>query len=185
MINVIHLQNTDYSKDRYNSFTKEFNEQGITDYKIWDGIHHPNKITAISRAHKQIVSDAKERGLPEVCIAEDDVYFLGKGAFDYFIQNKPNEYDIYMAGISNLLKRENDYITDFRGMTLYIVNKIFYDTFLSVPENVNIDGAMKGLGKYYLCNKVVCSQRAGYSYHRKKHTDYSYLLKQYDVYEGE
>jgi hypothetical protein len=184
IIHIIHLRNTDYSNDRYNSFTKEMNEQGITDYKVWDGIHDVDRIRAISRAHKQIVQYAKDQGLPEICIAEDDVIFTGEGAFDYYLQNKPNEFSIYIGGLSNVLKRECEYITDFRGMTLYTVHECFYDKFLSVSETINIDAGLKGLGMYYLCNKVVCSQRAGYSYHKKRHKDYSHLLKQYDVYEG-
>lgn len=184
-VHIIHLKNTDYSQPRFDSFTKEMNEQGINDYKIWDGIHDVNKIRAISRAHKQIVQYAKENKLPEVCIMEDDCIFLSKGAFEYFVQNKPNEYSLYLGGISNLLERDDDYITNFRGMTLYFISEQFYDTFLSVPENVNIDAGLKALGKYYLCNKVVCSQRAGYSYHKKRHTDYSHLLKQYELYGGQ
>lgn len=183
-IHIIYLRNTEYSQDRYDSFTKEMNEQGIIDYKVWDGIHDANRVRGISRAHKQVVQYAKENQLPEVCIMEDDCIFLGKGAFEYFVQNKPNDYSLYMGGISNLLGRKDDYITNFRGMTLYFIREQFYDAFLSVPETVNIDAGLKGLGKYYLCNKIVCSQRAGYSYHKKRHKDYSYLLKQYDVYEG-
>jgi len=181
-VHIIHLRNTDYSSDRFGSFTKEMNEQGIKNYKVWDGIHDSNKVRAISMAHKQIVQYAKENGLPEVCIMEDDCVFLSNGAFEYFLQNKPNDYSLYLGGISNLLGREDDYITNFRGMTLYFIHESFYDKFLSVPETVNIDAGLKGLGKYYLCPKVVCSQKAGYSYHKKRHKDYSHLLKQYDVY---
>lgn len=181
-IHIIHLRGTDYSQERFNSFTKEMNEQGIENYKVWDGIHDANKVRAISRAHKQIVHYAKENNLPEICIAEDDVIFTGKGAFDYYIQNKPTEFDLWLGGCSNVLKKEDDYITNFRGLTLYTVHESFYDKFLSVPETINIDAGLKGLGKYYLSPKVVCSQKSGYSYHKKRHTDYSHLLKQYDVY---
>lgn len=184
-IHIIHLRGTEWSEARFNSFTKEMNEQGISDYKVWEGIHDTNRMRGISRAHKQIVSYAKEKGLPDVCIGEDDIYFLAPGAFDYYIQNKPMEYDLWLGGISNRLKIQDGYMTDFRGMTLYTVHERFYDTFLSVPENVNIDAGLKGLGKYYLCDKIVCSQRAGYSYHKKRHTDYSHLLKQYKVYGGQ
>jgi hypothetical protein len=184
-VNIIHLKNTEWSSGRYNSFTKELNEQGISDYKVWDGIHDANKVRAISRAHKQIVQYAKDNGLPEICIAEDDLCFLAKGSFDYYLHNKPTEFSIYMGGLSNILKREGDYITDFRGMTLYTVHESFYDKFLSVPETVNIDAGLKGFGKYYLCPKIVCSQRAGFSYHKKRHKDYSHLLKQYDTFNGE
>jgi hypothetical protein len=183
-IHLIHLRGTDYSQERYDSFTKEMNEQGIIDYKVWDGIHDANRIRAISRAHKQIVQYAKQNGFPEICIAEDDIFFLGKGAFEYYLQNKPATFSIYIGGLSNLLKKEEDYITDFRGLTLYTVHESFYDKFLSVPETVNIDAGLKGLGKYYLCPKIVCSQKSGYSYHKKRHKDYSHLLKQYEVFDG-
>jgi len=182
IIHIIHLRNTDYSNERFNSFTKEMHEQGIEHYKVWDGIHDANRVRGISRAHKQIVQYAKDNGLPEICIAEDDLCFLANGAFDYYLHNKPTEFSIYMGGLSNILKREEDYITDFRGMTLYTVHESFYNRFLSIPETVNIDAGLKGLGKYYLCSKVVCSQRAGFSYHKKRHKDYSHLLKQYNVY---
>lgn len=183
-VNIIHLRNTDWSQHRFDSFTKEMNEQGINNYKVWDGIHEANKIRAISCSHKQIVQYAKEKQLPEICIMEDDCFFTGRGAFEYYIQNKPIEFDIWLGGLSNLLKRKDDYITDFRGLLLYIVNERFYDKFLSVPENVNIDAGLKGLGKYYLCPKVVCGERPGFSYHRKKNVDRTRLLNQFDVYEG-
>jgi hypothetical protein len=184
--NILHLRGTEYSEGRYNSFMKELAEQNITDFKIWDGIYDgANRRRGINKAHKQIVADAKRNGLSEVCICEDDIVFLGKGAFDYFIQNKPAEYDLYLGGLSNLVRRKDDYITDFRGFTLYIVHESFYDRYLSTKDDVDIDGAMKDLGKYYLCQKVVCTQKAGWSYHRKKVVDYSRLLNQYDLYKNE
>lgn len=185
LVHIIHLKGTDYSADRFHSFVKEMNEQGIENYKVWDGIHDSNRIRGISRAHKQIVAYAKENGLTEICIMEDDCIFTAKGAYDFYIENKPSNFSIYLGGVSNILKCEENYITDFRGMTLYTVHRSFYNRFLSVPENINIDAGLKNLGVYRLCSKVVCSQRSGYSYHKKRHTDYSYLLKQYDTYEGE
>jgi hypothetical protein len=185
MINIIHLGGTEWSDERYLSFTKELFEQNIANYKIWDGIHDANRVRAINRAHKQIIQYAKESGLREICVMEDDCIFLHDGAFNYYLENKPQNFDIYMGGISNKLRVEDDYITDFRGMTLYTVHESFYDKFLSVPETVNIDAGLKGLGKYYLCKKVVCSQRAGFSYHKKRHKDYSHLLNQYETFNGE
>lgn len=184
IIHIIHLKNTDYSADRFHSFVREMHIQGIENYKVWDGIHNPNRVAAISRAHKQIVHYAKQNELLEICVMEDDCIFLHDTAFKYYIENKPPKFDVYLGGISNKLRVEKDYITDFRGLTLYTINEQFYDTFLSVPETVNIDAALKGLGKYYLCPKIVCSQRAGFSYHKNRHKDYSHLLKQYDIYEG-
>lgn len=184
-IHILHLRGTEHSQERFDSFTKEMNEQGITDYRVWDGVHDPNRVRAISRAHKRIVQYALENGFPEICIAEDDLCFLAKGAFKYYLQSKPTEFSIYMGGLSNILKKEEDYITNFRGMTLYTVHERFYEKFLSVPETINIDAGLKGLGKYYLSPKVVCTQRAGFSYHKKRYKDYSHLLKQYDTFNGE
>lgn len=184
-LNILHLRGTEYSEGRYNSFMKELAEQEITDYKIWDGIYDgANRRRGINLSHKKIVRDAKERGLPEVCICEDDIVFLSKGAFDFFIQNKPVEYSLYLGGISNILKREKDYITDFRGFTLYFVHASFYDQYLSTPDDIDIDSAMKGRGRFYLCDRVVCSQKPGWSYHRRKNVDYSRLLRQYNTYKG-
>lgn len=182
-LNILHLRNTEFSEGRYNSFMKELAEQGITDYKIWDGIYDgANRRRGINLAHKSIVRWAKENNLPEICIAEDDICFLAPGAFNYYIENKPTTYHLYLGGISNLLKRQEDYITDFRGFTLYFVHSTFYDKYLSTKDDVDIDGAMKDLGKYYLCKKVVCSQHAGWSYHKKRVVDYTRLLKQYEIY---
>jgi len=183
-IHIIHLRNTEWSQERFDSFNRETNEQGISDCMVWDGVHDSNRIRGISRAHKQIIQYAKEKGFPEICIMEDDCIFTANGAYDFYIKNKPHDFSIYLGGVSNILKREENYITDFRGMTLYTVHESFYDRFLSVPETVNIDAGLKGLGKYYLCPKIVCSQKAGYSYHKKRHKDYSHLLKQYDTFNG-
>lgn len=185
VIHIIHLKGTDYSADRYHSLIREMHVQGIENYKVWDGIHDANRVRGINKAHKQIVWYAKENKLPEVCIMEDDCIFLGEGAFEYYLRHKPVFYDLWLGGISNRLKVQDDHITDFRGMTLYTVHERFYDAFLSVPETVNIDAGLRGLGKYYLCPQVICSQKAGYSYHKKRHKDYSHLLKQYETFNGE
>src|SRR5688572_23949648 len=103
-INIIHLRGTDHSQERLDSFTKEMNEQGIADYRVWDGVHDSNRIRAISRAHKQIVAYAKENSVAEICIMEDDCIFIGKGAFDYYLRNKPTCFDLWLGGISNKLK---------------------------------------------------------------------------------
>lgn len=176
-LNILHLRNTEWSEGRYNSFMKELAEQGITDYRIWDGLTDKYNVRrAISKSHKQIVRWAKENNMPEVCIAEDDICFKAAGDFDFFMQNKPNSFDLYLGGPSQIIRKVNDLILDFRGLTLYCVNAPFYDAFLKVKEDTDIDHALKGLGKYHLCPKSVCAQNTGWSYHKQKNVDYSRLF---------
>ena len=74
--------------------------QKIQDYRICQGIlDGASPRAGILRAHQQVVAWTKRNGLGEICIAEDDVQFSSPGAFEYFINQKPKEYDLYLGGI--------------------------------------------------------------------------------------
>lgn len=182
-LNILHLFGTDFSKGRYDSFMKQLSEQAITDFKIWPGIYDkwmPPR--GINRSHKQIITDAKEKGLPNVCVMEDDVCFYGKGAFDFFVSNIPDEYDIFLGSLSNGKPDDHGVVKWFRGMSLYIVNNCFYDTFLAANEKLDIDAALANKGLFRVCPEVVCYQADGYSYHKKAVKQYSRLTNQYKRY---
>src|ERR1035437_4748267 len=136
-LNIIHLPTR---VDRWNLLQKELQEQNITDIKIWNGIIDSTLILrGISQAHKQIVKDAKEKNLSEVLIGEDDLHFTSKGAFKFFLDNKPKDFDIYLGSVLHGRLKADNTVVDFSGTTLYMVRKRFYDAFLSVPENIHID----------------------------------------------
>jgi hypothetical protein len=177
IINIIHLPER---LDRWLTLQKELEEQGITEYKIWDGIIDDghNTTRAISRAHKQIIQFAKEIGLPEVMIAEDDVQFISPGAFNYFLENKPPDFDIYLASVYHGIIKEDSSVTDFSGLTLYIVKSKFYDQFLAVNENEDLDRALKNKGKFIICNPFAAIQYNGYSDHLKKYCNYDWYLRE-------
>lgn len=179
-VNTINLS---HRVDRYENIQKQFSEQGIIDFKIWPGIIDPMiKQRGVSQAHKQIVRWAATLNLPEVCIMEDDCEFLGKGAFEYFIANKPQQYKLYLGGLSNGKPDVNNMLKDFRAMTLYMVSQSFYNEFLSVDERQNIDYALSRLKhEYHVCPKIVCTQLTGFSDNKKGYFSYSHLLKQYDI----
>ncbi|MCI4668213.1 MAG: hypothetical protein MRZ79_08755 [Bacteroidia bacterium] len=80
-LNIIHLS---HRTDRWETLQQELKSQNITDYQIWEGIRDSPTRKGISRAHKQIVLDAKNRGLPRVLIEEDDISFSDQGAFNYW-----------------------------------------------------------------------------------------------------
>ena len=45
-----------------------------------------------------IVQWAKDNGLKEVCIAEDDLGFTCDDAWRYYLENKPEKFDVYIGG---------------------------------------------------------------------------------------
>src|SRR5574338_29290 len=105
----------------------------------------------------------------EVLIAEDDFKLLGAGAYQYFLNNVPDDYDIYLGGIMDGSIDENNIVTDFFcGLTLYMVHERFYDKFLSIHKFGNLDRLLAGMGKFVVCNPMVVSQHGGYSDNKKQ-----------------
>lgn len=171
--------------DRVERLINELTTQNITEYKMWPAIFIHNKPprTGINLAHKQIVKDALIEGLPEVCIWEDDIKFYSPDGWDYFLRNKPIvPYDIYLGGIYRGQIEENGRVERYTGAHCYIVHERFYDIFLNVPEDLDIDGAMSGLGEFYCCYPFACVQWDGWSDNCKNTMDYSYLLNGRKIY---
>lgn len=152
---------------RYASLQKEIQTQGLS-VRYWPAIKDPLNRTfvGIGEAHKQIVRWAMLNNLPEVCIMEDDCSFFAPGAWEYFLSQKPEDFDIYLGGVFHGLNEDNTTF-DWCGMTLYIVNQRFYQTFLSVPQVNHIDRALAGKGKYIVCDPMVCTQKSGYSFNKR------------------
>lgn len=183
MVHVLHLRGTEHSNDRYASITQQLIHQNIANYKIWDGLEDKyNVCRAINKSHKQIIKWAKDNSMPNICILEDDCVFTSLGAFDFFMKNKPIEFDMYLGSLSSGKPDEKGVVKWFRGMTLYMVNGCFYDIFLSVKDDENIDAALSNKGNYIVCPEAVCYQKDGYSYHKKEMKQYSKLSNQYKIY---
>lgn len=159
--------------ERKELLLEEFRQQGITDYKFWDCIILPDVVQSINASHKMIVSDAKERGLKEVIIFEDDAQFTCKGAWDYFLSQKPQNADLYLWG-SYLLPLTNNMVCGFQA---YILFESGYDKFLSCPDNVHIDTEMDKLGlDIKFCFPFPILQRAGFSANNKAVVNYNDIL---------
>ena len=160
-INIINLPNR---QDRRSSILEELRQQKITNFKIWEGIvDGSSAATKISQAHKQIVRNARENNFPSVIIAEDDIHFTAPGAFRFFCEHLPAEYDIYLGAISHGNIEENNRVVDFSGLLLYQVHRRFYDTFISMPEQEYIDRALRGKGIYIVCPSFVVIEHNGKS----------------------
>jgi len=173
ILNIIHDDN---QFKRLEVLKQELETQGITDYKIWDAVHSDTVIKSINLAHKQIVQDAKERELPFVTIAEDDLQFADKGAYDYYMNHFPVNYDLYLAGIFLGKLEEDNSVKEFTGMTLYTVHRNFYNTFLATEENEHIDAALRNKGKYIVCNPFTVRQHNGWSSTARQHCNFDMMF---------
>lgn len=176
IVNVIHSAARCYKidpdgsviPDRYELIHLEAYNQGF-EIKFWPAIFSSKPARGISLAHRQIVSWAKENNLPWVIILEDDCHFTSPGAFDFWISKMPDDFDLYLGGLYVLKKMNVDgSIRDFSGLHCYIAHSRFYDQFLSVNPDKNLDSALWGLGKYVLCDPLVSIQWETYSDHHKE-----------------
>jgi hypothetical protein len=179
IIPTVNIINLPHRMDRLLLCKQELASQNITDYKIWPGIIDPVKVfRGISQAHKQIVSFAKDNGLPEVLIGEDDLMFTCARSFEYFMENKPSDYDVYLASIYNGQLNEDNTVRDLAGFTFYMVHSRFYDTFLSLSENDHIDRSLRLYkGRYVVCNPFIAIQRDGFSDNKRKICNYRSYMK--------
>lgn len=144
---------------------EELNKHGITDYKIWEAItDRKTVVESINASHKMIVQWAKDNGMDEVLIGEDDLMFTHPEGFKYFMDNKPKEYDVYIGG-SYLIDNRINYVKPhvkvpaWAGNQLVIINSRYYDTFLSLPDEAHIDSVQQSMGEYFLCFPMVALQR--------------------------
>src|ERR1700744_1364832 len=174
--------------EKWEPLMAELSTQGITDYEIWSCLILPEVVESISASHKMIVQDAKDKGLKEVCIAEDDLMFTAPGAWDYFLSKKPRFFDLYLGGCYSPVKHGWDespysYTLEPVGFHLYILHERYYDTFLSPPDHLHIDTAQKS-NTIKVCYPIVALQRPGFSANNKCDQDYNSILKPEDIYHG-
>lgn len=177
----VHIIHDSRRFERYESFMKQFQEHGIMDYMVWDAtvlIH--SVVESINESHKKIVRYAKEKELPMVCIMEDDIQFTAPDAWQYFLNNMPESFDLYLGCNYSIPIGQTKNVTGFH---LYVISQGFYDRFLSVPNNVHIDTAMDELeGDYHFCYPYPALQSAGFSANNSAYSNYNSVLKPKDIY---
>jgi hypothetical protein len=168
--------------DRIPVLEDELEMQGIDHYNTWHPIHAPTIKESINISHKQIIQWAKDNYLPEVLIFEDDIKFLGEGAIDYYMEQKPKDYDLYLGGIYHGKIKEDNTVEKFTALHCYFVHQNFYNTFLSTNSHQHLDHALAGLGKYIVCNPMIAVQQNGYSDNEKSYQNYDQLIKNRNLY---
>lgn len=181
-VNIIHDSRM---VDRYEPLIAELERQHIENYEIWPCILMPDVVHSINSSHKMIVKDAKEKGLPEICIMEDDVMFPNEKGWEYFLSNKPPVYEIYSAGNYMAFQRPPKHgamrVDEIVGFHCYMVHSSYYDIFLKTPVDQHIDTAQKGK-LMYVAYPFPALQRAGFSSNNKAVCNYNAVLKQEDIY---
>lgn len=184
-LNIIH---DNRRSERWEPLMQELFRQGIIDYKIWPPVEDTNNvIRSINLSHKQIVRDAKDRGLKETAIAEDDVFFPSLDGWKYFLRKKPPYYELYLGGCYSPIKHGWDeapysYTQNPVGLHMYLIHERYYDTFLATDEMSHIDTAQESIA-IKVCYPMVALQRPGFSANNRDHVDYNTILKREDIYQ--
>lgn len=180
MTDIMHVINLYKRTDRAIALINQFKTHPVP-VMFWEGVLSEKTPAAnINKAHKAIVQYAKDKGLPYVIIAEDDIVFADKGAWEFYLKNMPTDFDLYLGMVYSAQVEGNRIINGFSGLTLYAINSRFYDFFLSMPPAVHIDRHMGQYAykyKYFICPEYVCYQSGGYSDNLKRQMTYEPLLE--------
>lgn len=179
---MIHIINLKKRVDRRAEVTKQM-EMEKCSYMFWNGILGKTPKENVAAAHKQIIQHAKDNGLPEICVAEDDLQWTGSGAWKYFLENKPTDFDVYVGSYYSGKHDEKFIVKGFRGLTIYICAAKYYDTFLSLSESIHIDSAIDLSGaKIVVSPKFVATQSPGFSDQRRRFANDSSKMVGKDLY---
>lgn len=172
-INIIHDSNR---VDRKVLLDSEIRTHGL-DVRLWPAIKDPQMtFRGINLAHKQIVRWAGLQKMPMVCIGEDDLHITGEGAWTYFVDHIPADFDLYLSCkyCGQILPDKT--IKDFCGLHLYIVHERFYETFLGVNELEHLDRGLANKGKFVVAQPCCAIQYDGWSDQKGRYAAYGHLL---------
>lgn len=73
-------------------------------------------------------------------------------------------------------------MNDFAGMHFYKIKKNFYDTFLSISEEKDIDRSLANKGKFIVCSPLVAIQHNGISDNQKTHQNYDRYVQNRELF---
>jgi hypothetical protein len=175
--------------EKWQPLKDELDRQRITEYELWQPVLIGNASVheSINRSQKVIVRHAQSEGWKCVCIFEDDIMFPAEDGWQYFLNNIPEKYDIYMGG-NYLIDNRIEYVPplvqvkEYVGNHCIIIHENYYDTFLSVPYSLHIDQAQNGLGDFWMVYPMAALQRPGWSSNNHAQVNYNALLKEENVY---
>lgn len=179
---IIHVIYDERRMEKWEPLMNEFEKHRIKNFVIWRPEERKTVVESINATHKAIVRYAKESGLDEVIIAEDDLMLLGEDGWQYFLNNKPDRFDVYISGTYLIDAPENwkpplIKVKEWVGNHLIVVHSKYFDRFLSVPDHYHIDMAQSGLGDFFVCYPMAALQRPGFSANSMTQVNYNAQLK--------
>lgn len=183
-LNIIHLEER---TDRLEQLVPMLLENEIHDYTLWPGVlNRTYPKLGILQAHKQIVAHAKAARAPYIHIAEDDLRFFKKGAWEYYqskaAENADGLCDIFFSMIYAGAIENGQLASTCSGMTLYTIYEKFYDFFLDISElygGVHVDRHITSFYEQFnfrVCDPFVCEQTGSRSDNTQTATNYRPLL---------
>lgn len=156
--------------------------------RFWEGEIAKQGFIGISRSFKRIVQWAKENNLERVHIGEDDLLFSAPGAWQYYLENIPESYDIFYGGIYAGEIENNRIKNGYSGHTLITVHNRFYDFFLSIKESDHCDRQLGNFAfekEFIVCSPFVVYQIPDtYSDNHRKVVSHEEYLKEMKFFVG-
>lgn len=191
--------NMDNRKDRWELAKNEFDKFGLDVERIsaFDGsklnLNFPPEIkegaVGCSLSHLYILKMAKQLGLNNYLVLEDDVKFIDNftEVFSHVMHQIPNDWDMMYLGGQHIHGRniekitENIYKCEYTLTThSFAVRNTVYDLFIdklidiTKPCDVHFAEEHKNINAY-VCIPHLTWQRQGYSDVEKQNVDYEFL----------
>lgn len=194
---AIYCINLKERKDRLAHSYLEFESLGITDKVIiFDAIKNETACNGCRDSHIEIIRQAKEKGLKNILVLEDDIFFLEKDSGYYnslfkAAKSLPEFNLLYLSANTLIrLERENEYLFKAKEcLTTHSIcyNHSIFDTILNDYDNDNvgiIDQYLKNIiqpmNKSYIASRLCTTQRGGYSDIEREYVDYDFMIYRFN-----
>ena len=187
----IYCINLDERVDRWEQAQKEFDKLNVKGVKRFSAIKHTNGALGCRESHLNIIKEAKQLGLKNVLIFEDDLLVVEEEHdIESALTQLPTlEWELFYLGatvdpnVGRLtLVTPNIVSTNFAYTThAYAINHTMFDFILQhAPYAPIIDvfycQHIVPRGRTYIINPLLCIQQASYSDIENHHADYWWML---------
>jgi glycosyl transferase family 25 len=139
MFGGVYVINLDRRPDRLDEFTVEMEKIGLP-FKRFAAIDRKSGILGCGLSHLAVLKEARDLGLKNVLIFEDDFSFaVGKEEFwEKMADLSGTEFDVCMLGYALQHYRAHNTllvkVLEAQTASAYIVNQCFYDTLIALYE---------------------------------------------------
>lgn len=168
--------------DRHEHIQQQLAAQSTKiDYEFIHGItYHREPSINIAISHKSIISIGIVQQMEKIFVLEDDCKFTSLKSLEYYFENEPKEYDMYLGGIYGSAPQcvETGRVNRFTALHCYTVHNRFYNTFAKLPVHRNLDYSLTCNGGLFIVSRpFIAAQINDYSDHAKKVVDYDHYLE--------